>query len=199
MPNRVRNRLKVIGDKEHMKEFLDVAIKWKDDMPFWRLSSTIPGPENLADGSPRYENYDWLITNLGTKWDAWTGPIGEAEIITSNDTHFEVFFETAWSPPYPWVVKMIELYPKLNFKLYCTEEMLSFTEIIYNNEERIPMVVHGENVYINEDGRLVRYCDNELLDTNDYENLEFGSECQTCIFSTLRNHSVWFEKEKSDD
>ena len=65
--------------------------------------------------------YNWSVDNWGTKWDA-------CDSVTNNDTENELHlgFDTAWSPPTPWLQKVTEKYKLLKFTLEYTEEGMGF-------------------------------------------------------------------------
>ena len=65
--------------------------------------------------------YNWSIDNWGTKWDA-----GESETNHDTENELHVSFDTAWSPPTPWLQKVTEKYKLLKFTLEYTEEGMGF-------------------------------------------------------------------------
>lgn len=71
--------------------------------------------------------YDWSCINWGTKWDAC-----EPTVLNNDYLGFQVNFDTAWSPPIPWVMKCEELYPKLSFTLEYEEGGMCFKGVYQN-------------------------------------------------------------------
>ena len=65
--------------------------------------------------------YNWSIENWGTKWDA-----GESGTNQDTENVLDLSFDTAWSPPTPWLQKVTEKYRKLKFTLEYTEEGMGF-------------------------------------------------------------------------
>ena len=55
--------------------------------------------------------YDWNIKNFGTKWDA------SATEFDCDEGHFNVWFDTAWSPPGVFLEGAQVMYPQLDFEL----------------------------------------------------------------------------------
>jgi hypothetical protein len=126
MPNCCSNTLSVSGDNAKVKSFLNNGIKngiWKMSlyfpMPIELEATTSPTKEPSEDLIKRfgYDNwYDWRIENYGAKWDADSENYGDDY----------VHFETAWSPPLPWLQKVAKDYPELTFRLDYSEEGMQF-------------------------------------------------------------------------
>ena len=126
MPNWCSNTLHISGDDDKVKSFFNNGIQnglWKMSlyfpMPKELEETTAPSKENNEDLIKRfgYDNwYDWRCANYGTKWDADSENYG--------DDH--VYFETAWSPPLPWLEKVAKDYPELTFRLDYSEEGMQF-------------------------------------------------------------------------
>ena len=80
--------------------------------------------------------YDWSIRNWGTKWDA---------CLTHDDVDEDramFSFETAWSPPEPWIHAVTKKYPKLRIKVKVTEESDMYMGVITAfNGEMVPNFV----------------------------------------------------------
>ena len=105
------------------------------------FTSFVPEPDysgeegELAPGLPAPDWYVWRAENWGTKWDAsFDGPAGaivleDADVETSVEaqgatiTKYEAFykFDTAWSPPVPFVHTTSAQFPTLQFKLRYAE------------------------------------------------------------------------------
>ena len=59
-----------------------------------------------------FENWrDWSIANWGTKWNA------QDTLIDRFGRGMEMKFETAWRPPYPFYMKMLEVFPQISFEI----------------------------------------------------------------------------------
>lgn len=69
-----------------------------------------PSSEMIAEGY----NYQWCLDNWGTKWQP-----SEAAIFREPEK-VHINFDTAWTPPEPWVKIVARLFPTLRFELkYC--------------------------------------------------------------------------------
>ncbi len=123
-----------------------------------------------------YDNwYDWRVCNWGTKWDVY-------DIVDNGDGTIQ--FNTAWSSPINALVRLSELYPKVEINLKFADEDIGHNvgEVTLVNgeieESNIPkdeldcvrmalMIIHGDS--INEAYELNDYLiDNSEL--NDYTN-----------------------------
>ena len=89
--------------------------------------------------------YEWNIANWGTKWDVYEN----TEI--SRD-EWRLNFDTAWSPPIPFVEKLSKLYPTLTFTVAYSEQGSAFfgTTVIQNGniisqEDYEARVIYGED------------------------------------------------------
>jgi len=75
--------------------------------------------------------YAWNPDNWGTKWDAYDIKIGGPNTILDRLARSDsgvveevVLFDTAWSPPFPFFQKMVELYPDCRFEFsWMNEDM----------------------------------------------------------------------------
>lgn len=90
---------------------------------------------------------DWRCDNWGTKWDAsFDGPfmaLGTAEAnvagsVASNGrvdvlNHLVYRFDTAWSPPTPWLERVVAEHPTLSFELRYGEPGNDFAGIATGN------------------------------------------------------------------
>lgn len=56
--------------------------------------------------------YEWCIKNWGTKWG-----FCDPSISQEYDGQIIYYFDSAWSPPVPLIVKMGQMFPKLKFEL----------------------------------------------------------------------------------
>ena len=73
-------------------------------------------PEKWVDG------YSWCVSHYGTKWDIF-GNVHYAEV---EDGLAEYDFDTAWSPPCPWLEKVSRDWPDLSFELVYYEGGIGF-------------------------------------------------------------------------
>ena len=65
--------------------------------------------------------YSWSCNNWGTKWDAYAQSVNWNE----EDT-LEIEFDTAWSPPIPWLEAVAAKYPHLDITMRYEEEGMGF-------------------------------------------------------------------------
>lgn len=152
MPNWCDIILKLEGNHDELKKFYqdnkynkndlnDEEDRNLEDKDFEYLShcltfsKLIPMPDHIYKGSIGIEEkkkygsnnwYDWSIKNWGTKWDARDCYIVNHEELNSEYTNLEYHFLTAWSPPIPWIDKMIKKYKNIKFNINCVEESYEF-------------------------------------------------------------------------
>ena len=81
---------------------------------------------NIEEGQKAIDNlekyghkdwYNWSIENWGTKWEPSEGGLSHC-----SPCELEAAFDTAWSPPIPWLQKVSEKYKNLKFALEYSEE-----------------------------------------------------------------------------
>lgn len=142
MPNWCSNTLKVESDNiEKLNDFKEKIIYYKEDdtekkWPSLTFNKLVPCPEELLNeaafgaGDNRDELvakygasdwYQWRVENWGTKWDA-----ADADTIDDEPDYLTVYFDTAWAPPVPWLLKVAEMYPELRFRLEYEEPGCNF-------------------------------------------------------------------------
>lgn len=104
MPNHVTNELIFRNiSLERQAEILAKIVNSEGRIDFGIL---VPVPINVWRGnvSTRHEKafrktaMDWTRENWGTKWNAY-----EIRPIVQTDDTLTVTFDTAWSPPFPWL------------------------------------------------------------------------------------------------
>ena len=143
MPNWTTNYLDVLGDKEKVNAFSDLVYSENThddsaDLPYsFDFFATVPCPKEYEDtqcggqlsdeqqelqaeltkkyGHPDW--YSWNCANIGTKWNAC-----DAHEVEQIDGGLRFSFNTAWSPPLPWLEKTAYKYPDLKFDLYFQNE-----------------------------------------------------------------------------
>jgi hypothetical protein len=124
MPNWCQNRLIVIGQSERIAAF---AANNKDENQPLTFAAAVPMPESEKDNW-----YDWNCANWGTKWDACDVKIDTDEDqgwVMDDPEHVTISyaFDSAWSPPENWFVKLAEQWPDLNLMLNYVELGMGFT------------------------------------------------------------------------
>lgn len=65
--------------------------------------------------------HEWCCANWGTKWG-----ICHSELKEEDENELFYYFDTAWSPPIPIIIKMSEMFPKLKFNLKYYEGGMRF-------------------------------------------------------------------------
>lgn len=150
MPNYVNVTLQVNG-----KGAIEFANAVKDDNNGLSFDSIMPVPEPLMNDDWQNNKevsasnkdkhgftgwYDWRVANWGTKWEA----IDPSDIKVEPE-HYQVFFQTAWSPPEPWVRFASKKFPHLDFTMEYHEEagmyaseLVKFKEGEVTSREEIP-------------------------------------------------------------
>ena len=111
MPNWCDNTLEVWGDEKELKEFKEKTIK-EDVFHMGELLPNTGNPDN---------QYDFNVTNYGTKWDDM-----EIDHIVGDEEQLQVIFMSAWSPPSEFIENIYKKFPKLHFKLKYDEPGMGF-------------------------------------------------------------------------
>jgi hypothetical protein len=124
MPNWAHNTLDVTGPADELARYVE-HVK-TDEQPL-TFTADVPEPADPGD----YDWYGWRVTYWGTKWDAsFNGPmvaVGADTMDVDASTQSQgvqavpdaaVYkFDTAWSPPTPWLVTTAAEWPALTFVL----------------------------------------------------------------------------------
>lgn len=126
MPNHCFNTLTITSNEiENVKKFYSENLNVEEEFCHLSFNKSIPIPEDEKSNW-----YNWNCENWGTKWDAY-----EIEI-NDNDNSIEYYFQTAWSPPTPWLDTVAKKYTNIEFRLEYNEPGCDFGGIItYNNGE----------------------------------------------------------------
>ena len=111
MPNWCDNTLEVWGDEKELKEFKEKTIK-EDVFHMGELLPNTGNPDN---------QYDFNVTNYGTKWDDM-----EIDHIVGDEEQLQVMFMSAWSPPSEFIENIYKKFPNLQFKLKYDESGIGF-------------------------------------------------------------------------
>jgi hypothetical protein len=169
MPNWCNNTLKVTGNPEQLKEFVSKTVSTPETgTEEFKMNNLYPTPPELLEEKAfaNSENsealvkkygasdwYDWRVNNWGTKWD-----IGECYILENTDELFQVSFDSAWSPPCPFLKYASEQYPELNFSMVFDEPGNDFCGI-YNISRggQDEIIEEGSYIYQDDDSREVEF------------------------------------------
>jgi len=87
------------------------------------MNNLYPMPRELeGTKSPSDEPnwYDWRVEHWGTKWDV------QGDLVYDDEEYLEYCFESAWSPPTPFLEKVSKDFPLLRFVLKYEEEGIGF-------------------------------------------------------------------------
>lgn len=132
MPNHCNNTLIVTGPDDDITAF--VEANGKSPLSFEAFLPT--PPESLEDEGgngvmPAW--WTWRVEHWGTKWDAYDH--GETY---RQPGRYEVPFDTAWSPPEPFVAAVSKRFPALTFVLAYDEPGMDFGGyVVYRNGEEV--------------------------------------------------------------
>lgn len=68
------------------------------------------------------DGYHWNLKNWGTKWDIYRDNITPETIDWEEGmAAIDIHFESAWSPPIPWLITVAKMFPSLTLKLHYEE------------------------------------------------------------------------------
>ena len=113
------------------KKFLDLdkkSEKWEKKAEEFAKKKGVKGYYDLSEDikkqfeakNPKIKDgfnsggFEWCCKNWGTKWGICNAEINKDYY---GDNRLFYSFETAWSPPYPLILKMSKLFPELEFVL----------------------------------------------------------------------------------
>ena len=98
MPNNTDNRVILSHDDTQMIDMIYNLMN-TEDTPL--CQTIIPMDEKLLDGEGWY---DWRVDNWGTKWEIY-----DADCRRLNANTLELYFYTAWSPPFKVFDKLVDM------------------------------------------------------------------------------------------
>lgn len=130
MPNWCNNKLVVYGPDEDIKRFKEKAIgnsPWhaeEEEKNVLNFHSLVPIPPEIRSAGYEQAGYEWELKNWGCKWGACS-----AALVDEWEGHLEYAFETAWSPPIPFLSKLAPDWPTLIFLLDYEEMGMGFKGI----------------------------------------------------------------------
>lgn len=152
MPNHVRNELYFeCDDEERIMEMMN-TIKGEDSpIDFEKI---IPMPSNIFRGNLGQKEkelygknnwYDWSVANWGTKWNAYEG--NEMYRWRKGRLLYEgVSFLTAWSAPFPILLKLSEMFSDVTITHYYADEDIGYNcgKFVYKNGIKEDMTEFGD-------------------------------------------------------
>jgi hypothetical protein len=98
--------------------------------------------------------YDWNIITYGTKWDI------DASDFVKGDDEFNVYFDTAWSPPANFLNNLQKKFPDLDIRLSYSLEGSDDCGVLYTDRfDKEVSLVHEEDeiIYRGSDGRDIYF------------------------------------------
>jgi len=130
MPNHCSNKLTVTGDSENLIEFSEfMKTDTEGQVQLLDLNKICPEPDH-GEETDGCKWYNWRNTNWGTKWGCYETQVQR------NANELTYTFQTAWSPfRYSIFTKMINSFPKLQFRLIYAEQGMEFIGE-YNHESQ---------------------------------------------------------------
>jgi hypothetical protein len=96
--------------------------------------------------------YRWQLDNWGTKWDAT-----HTQVEQLDSSCLFVRFDTAWSPPTEWYLKIFKMYPELTFEVVVGEESQAYCGKMVATGGEIVFDESGDYLYQDEAGNEVEY------------------------------------------
>jgi len=196
MPNWCQNELSVtVNDNstnDNLNNFISFNESGKSKLDFNKL---IPMPDEIKNtSSPNNSDtknllinkygvdnwYDWSIKKWGTKWNLCLNEV----YIDRSDMNITYSFDTAWSPPIPWIMKLIDSYSNLDINLEYQEPSMNFGgKIQYNNGElNILEYELSDHIWENCDKDYIRQVINQYI-TN--ENVNLNSDLDNYIYDII--------------
>ena len=182
MPNWFYFSLNVSGKKEDVQAFVE-NVKGKEGTNYegreFDFNHFIPQPEGLYDEKSEdnvFPNwYNWNIENWGTKWNA---SVDDAYLVSDKEGFpYEYHYDmrTAWADPRPVILKMIEMYPDLDFDISGEEEsnaygiyVSTFEDVFLEEEPTLIDEMNDKEVFWEDSSGLWRYVgDNEIVEDQD--------------------------------
>ncbi len=131
MPNWCSCMLTITGPKKDLAAFEATMNKPDHDgkPATFSFHQTVPMPRCILRGEMSFEEqrkskganwYDWSVRYWGTKWDA------AEPCVKRTRNSIRISFDTAWSPPAPWLESVSKFFPNLIFRLACSESGMAF-------------------------------------------------------------------------
>ena len=141
MPNWCKNEVKIEGDEEEIKHFLETCFV-DGELGFEKI---IPYPESAPSRDDQPDDlrerinhpfakwykdfgYDWCIETWGTKW----GASEQKNDLTSYTDEIELAFLTAWSPPEGIYNALNERFPNTSISWFYREEGMQIAGYLPN-------------------------------------------------------------------
>lgn len=142
------------GYEKHGKTAEEVAEleakrqqEWAEQEPVYCFNALYPVPEevlrvgysvpydggslderlhDLFDPQKWRDGYSWCVSHWGTKWDVDGDVVKIGAGVDAGEGYVEYGFDTAWSPPCPWLERVAGNWPDLKFELVYYEGGVGF-------------------------------------------------------------------------
>lgn len=123
MPNHCENHVMIKGNHKDLMSLKEFLVEDSGGgINLFSANKILPMPKELEGSTaPRKEPdlelikkygsdnwYDWCVKNWGTKWGTY-----DTALLKETPRTLHYVFTTAWSPPFPLLAKLSELYPEL--------------------------------------------------------------------------------------
>lgn len=135
MPNHVINKMVISGKEERVKSLLEAIRNTEenmlidfnkiDPMPLELKGTHSPSRGDRPDLIAKYgvDNwYDWSVSHWGTKWNAYEQTKGESDTDKNGNYTETIFFETAWSTPFPVIRNLSKQFPYVGIHVTFADE-----------------------------------------------------------------------------
>ena len=115
-----KGKNKLFDKDTPIKEKYNLAINYLEDkLDVNELTESRLAIENINKHGHK-DWYWWAVDKWGTKWDASTNSY-------DHDVGWvQIIFDTAWSPPEPWILAVSKKFPLLEITVRVTEESDAF-------------------------------------------------------------------------
>ena len=161
MPNWCQNVVYIDHDDKEKLNQIEEYLSKDDEDGFFNLLVPYPGEWD----------YDWSVSNWGTKWN------GDIYDIKLNEGELVIGFCSAWSPPTYWLQKVARIFPDLHFELTYMETGIWFAGLCmaegdyFEDLEREISQTDEEQREVKYDSRKERYVyadDGEVIEDEDF-------------------------------
>lgn len=115
---------------DEVKTSREACVKWMESCNPRAIEIGKQYQSNLSNHGYR-SWWTWRIANWGTKWE-----IGESQqsILSDEPSFFQMTLETAWSPIFPALEKMVGDFPELTFELWYLDDGGGFAGVFSNSD-----------------------------------------------------------------